>query len=354
MARKLGLWIKPSNQGVYIGEPYISVTSSSSDTTPNFSVAFGHNTSPDDVLRIQYRIVPNSWATYVTRILTQSDINGPTGSIGEAPILGDATYEFRMRIESGSNFSGWSNVVQHTVDAVSATSLVASTGSYTIAGTVATLTYSNSSAWFSADLSGGDTGDLTVAGFNSETDASSKLAIASNAITMSCDTENTTAYAVISGISAPEVTLKGRIKFSHATSVAGSVKRLDIARFFDASNNILGWGQIYGDTSGNISNYSPVRGNFTESGSSSNFTSPSLATDTWYDFYIYYRRDATVGGITFKIGTWAETSTGLNDNTDTADVSYIRFGAPTQQWGAGTNDCTVSYDSIEVWKSDAR
>jgi hypothetical protein len=212
---------------------------------------------------------------------------------------------------------------------------------------------SSASPDFSDDFNRADSGTVGGTIWASETDASSKLSIVSNQLSYSADTSGTTGYVTLN-VSSAIVTVKFKMAISAITGVASGVCTYSPCRIYNAgAASPLAMLNINGNA--DIFNYGAVRGNFAESASTVNFTSPSLGAGTQYDCYLLVVNSATVGGAACKIGTWAESSTGFNDDTSAlGNAAIIRFGGVSNQFGSGANDPTITFDDFQVYYSDAR
>lgn len=209
----------------------------------------------------------------------------------------------------------------------------------------------------------GDTGDVDGnSNFDSETDPGSDLAIVSNAMQLECDGA-ADEYVIESDCIADsdtEQTIKFKIRFSDITDVdaaGGTFYTLDLRD--DAALQRQARFRFSTDGSRDISTYEVVlykQGLATEN--SSSVTMTGLAANTWYDVVCYYKFDASAGGASMKVGAWAATDTGFNDDNDDAGNNLTgsgqhRLGAAGSAWG-DSRSFTIDWDDYEVYKSDQR
>jgi hypothetical protein len=77
-----------------------------------------------------------------------------------------------------------------------------------------------------------------------------------------------------------------------------------------------------------------------------------LAADTPYQVVIYHKSDASAGGMTCKIGSWTQASTGMSYANDTRQNGGAWLGS-SEAYMAGT-PITVTYDNFAVYSGDSR
>ena len=190
--------------------------------------------------------------------------------------------------------------------------------------------------------------------FDAESDPGSEGWIISNeyriyAATVGNDTYVTESSGCMS--SATELTIKFKIKFEDITNVASGTDDLQIIELRNSAQTAAQRAKIW-TSSNNIDNYYVQRGPSDEDGNT--VTMIGLAADIWYDAYFYAYIHASNGTVAMKIGSWAESNTGLDDTSGYTNLDMLQFGAPTQDWGDGSTDTYIYFDDFEIYFSDER
>lgn len=96
----------------------VTWTSAASDTTPGFDLDLPVGAAADDVIRADVSDDGlNDWAEYFSYTLTSQDIIDDEITVSGITPLAEGDYDFRFRLERGAAVSGWTSIVNVTINA---------------------------------------------------------------------------------------------------------------------------------------------------------------------------------------------------------------------------------------------
>ena len=191
--------------------------------------------------------------------------------------------------------------------------------------------------------------------FDAEYDFNSICNILDNELTLLIETNSTLVYLKEEGPdNVSEITVKYTIEFS---DVAGIDDGTSILRHIKLEDN-SGVDQAYIVFQASGGNLSTAYGTLIHDGGSVNTSTidiSGLAVDTKCDVVIYWKKDASAGGLSLKVGAAAAVDTGFNEDNHLKDgVGSVFIGATEHYWGDGANDTTMTVDDFEIYLCDAR
>lgn len=214
----------------------------------------------------------------------------------------------------------------------------------------------------------GDNSDVTAGApiTWAETDTNGKLEIISKYLDFNADVTNNFAYVTTTTSCFPSVpthtTVKFVLRFPHASdgtladlhqAVSSASKSMALARLRDGTNTVA-YLEFVSDGSGNLKYMRCARysgGVYQEV--SSLITINTLSTNTDYDGYLYFFKDATNGTVACNIGSIGAANTGAND-TSAEEIDTLNFGPTSTSFGDGTNDVHFQWKNLVVYNTDAR
>lgn len=150
-----------------------------------------------------------------------------------------------------------------------------------------------------------------------------------------------------------ETTAKFKIKFSVVNGVSGGAHSLFVYKIFNDSGTLAGYMELQADGSGNITSYRCNVQNNSGSSTTSSVTLTGIATDTYYDVYVYHKSDASSGGIACKIGSWSAAATSFTQINNNKPNGKISFGATETYW-TGATPFTMTIDDFYLSDGDQR
>ncbi|KKL58085.1 hypothetical protein LCGC14_2228930 [marine sediment metagenome] len=194
--------------------------------------------------------------------------------------------------------------------------------------------------------------------FDSEVDAGGKLSIVSNKMNYSADTQGQDSYVNETSCTAnsdTELTIKFDIEFDTVLDVGSANDDCNVLSIYDDANTERqGFLRFLVDASGDIDGYQCIFDDDAGTEFTPEIATAGIAVDTEYAVIVYIKAGAT-GGISCKVGPWAESNTGFNDDASGKNgLGTERLGADNNDWGDGANDANLKWDNFEIWKSDQR
>lgn len=105
-----------------LAAPVLSITSGSSDTTPDFSAVLGSSITTGDTIRIQIQVAGFDWSAPLldtTHTITSGEASGHSVDLGLSA-LGSGSYDARAMVHHNTD-SAWSNTVTFTISSSAVT-----------------------------------------------------------------------------------------------------------------------------------------------------------------------------------------------------------------------------------------
>lgn len=97
--------------------PVLTITSASSDDTPEFTIDIDNTVTAGDSIRLQIQVAGGDWSSLVSD--TTHDITAPEDAANEINLalaaLANGNYEARCNVTDGVLTSNWSNTVSFTI-----------------------------------------------------------------------------------------------------------------------------------------------------------------------------------------------------------------------------------------------
>ena len=201
----------------------------------------------------------------------------------------------------------------------------------------------------------GDNGDVAGnSNFDAETDVNTKLSIASNEMVFDAGTSSQVGYVIETSCVADsdlEYTIKFTIEADDILDVDDGTSYMQILTIRSDGTEEQAYVRIK-CVDGDITTYTSTL-NYDGGAIDGNVvTMTGLAADTSYQCYAYFKKNATTGEFSFKIGAWAESTSGAQDNDGKEGGGTIRLGGIDHYWGDGATDTFLKFDNFEVYKSD--
>lgn len=340
---------------VYAVPPFVMASGSgtvSDSTAPEFSSATVNGTA----LLVNWNEACTRGAGYNDN---QLDLDGLTAgdNIAVAYQSGDGTFQWSYTAASAASngdtinldFDGTGNSIEDGAGNDLAALVSSSVTNNTPSG----------SPDCSEPFTTGDTGSVADnTGFEAEYDPNSKLSIASNQMVADVGTNNQVSYVTETSCTADsdtELSIKFKITFDDILDVDNGTSYCEIIDLFDDANAQVQARVRIDCSSGDITSYRVIFSYAGGTSTSSSVTMTGLAADTQYDGIFYWKKNASTGGASIKIGAWDASATAFNqDNSSLNGGGTIKFGAIDHYWGDGTTDTNIRFDDFEVYMSDQR
>jgi hypothetical protein len=193
--------------------------------------------------------------------------------------------------------------------------------------------------------------------WESESDASGYINLTSSQLTYSNENETDSSTWIVESSSIDDVqeaTIWFQISWDDVTDIVNGIDDYAFFRSHDnAGSDWVCYAEFTSDANGDIYSYT-ITEDLANAGTVA--TMSGVAASTQYWVYIYWKRHATTGGCSMKVGSWDAATTGFDDDTTdpAAGLGVIYLGGPNNDWGDGTTDATTTFDNFEIYLSDQR